>query len=62
MVRVERAESGQVTSQLHVLSEVEEDTLSGQNVFCCGSPDMDYIRLSQSFVGKAKYFIWKIYS
>ena len=37
-------------------------TLSGQNVFCCGSPDMNYIRLSQSFVGKAKYLIWKVYS
>ena len=35
--------------------------LSGQNVFCCGSLDMNYIRLSQSFVGKAKYFIWKVY-
>ena len=42
-----------LTSAVIHVAHSSHKALSGQNVFCCGSPDMSYIRLSQLFVGKA---------
>ena len=61
-VGINHADMGQLRGLIDLAGRASCLALSGQNVFCCGSPDMDYIRLSQSFVGKAKYLIWKIYS